>query len=264
MDNLKRPDHIPVEIFINKFIQYVGGELVSEILSKGQTEPNADYLFEKANVIIELKCFEKDIFGTEDDIARLFELFRKWINKGYIKEEDQIKYTLGSKSLPEICRKELWEKASKTIDRAVHHANKQIESTKILLNYPEAMGLVFLVNDGNYFLNHEQMFATICNLMLRKYTQSAIDGFVYFTVNQVANIPGSNLDWNIWVPAYREENNEVLGEFVNFLGGKLDEFITQETGIPSSDSIKINEVNEGLDLIRNMSYIPKKEIFKKK
>jgi len=54
---------------------------------------------------------------------------------------------------------------------------------------PEANGLLLIANDGNYFLEHQEFISIICHLMERKFKDSSIDGFVYFTANMPVYIP---------------------------------------------------------------------------
>ncbi|HTK19908.1 MAG TPA: hypothetical protein VL442_10360 [Mucilaginibacter sp.] len=263
MIQLNRPDPVKVEPFFNKFIQQSGGELVTNLLPQGITELNSDYFFKQEGIVAELKTFEKDLFADQEDMPRLIEMFKKWEDEKLIQKEDIVKYLVGAKMLPQECYKLIWEKASKTIDRVLHHANKQIISTKKLLNCPESLGLVFLCNDGNFLMEPEQFFGSICNIMLRKYHNSDIDGFVFFTVNQTTRKPGSNLDWTLWSPAYRKQDDHYLGDFVNKLGEKFNDFLTQETGIPASEYERTDDIIEGMNTLSNMQYTKKDIAFKK-
>ncbi|MGI8633770.1 MAG: hypothetical protein ACR2KZ_00055 [Segetibacter sp.] len=102
----------------------------------------------------------------------------------------------------------------------------------------------------------------IANLMQRKFSESQIDGFVYFTVNQNSFKPNSRLHWHIWTPLYRKQNDIVLGQFVNELGEKFfGDFFTTLTGIPLTAKMKIDNVEEG---IKTIDFIPKDIIYMKK
>lgn len=265
MEDQKRPVNINVEDFFNEYVEYFGGEVISKNEQNLVDRPNADYLFKNENVIAELKCFQKDLFNNEADIPRIFNFLDKWEEKKLIKQGDKIKILLGSKQLPKECHNDLLISCSKTIDRVLHKANKQIQESKRTFSIPNAKGLVLLCNDGNYFVQNKVFLGLIANLMGRKYMESDIDGFVYFTLNQVSRIPNSELDWSMWAPSYRVQNDEVLGDFVNELGFKFqNEFYTIKTGIDPISKIITDDFEKGMQTIKSMEHIPKDIIFKKK
>ncbi len=265
MEELKRPENVNVEDFFNEYVEYFGGQVISNNEQNLVDRANADYLFKDDNVIAELKCFQKDLFNNEDDIPRVFNFLNKWEEKKLIQQGDKIKIILGSKQLPKECYADLLEACTKTIDRALHKANKQIVESKRTFNIPNAKGIVLLCNDGNYFVQNDIFLGLIANIMVRKYMESDIDGFVYFTLNQVSTIPNSYLDWHLWVPSYRNENDESLVNFINKLGFKFqNDFYTMKTGIQSSDKIITDDFEKGINTIKSMKHIPKDIIYKNK
>jgi hypothetical protein len=265
MEEMKRPEIVNVEDFFNEYVEYFGGQVISKNVQNLVDRPNADYLFKNENIIAELKCFQKDLFNNEEDIPRIFNFLDKWEQKKLIKNEDKFKIILGSKPLPKECYNDLLIACSKTIDRVLHKANKQIQESKRTFSLPNAKGLVLLCNDGNYFIENNMFLGLIADLMGRKYMESDIDGFVYFTLNQVSRIPNSELDWSMWTPSYRLANDEVLGNFVNDLGFKFqNDFYTMKTGIVPVDKIITDDFEKGMNLIKSMKHIPKDIIYKKK
>jgi len=265
MEELKRPAVVNVEEFFNEYVEFFGGQIISKSEQNLLDRPNADYLFKSQNVIAELKCFQKDLFNNEEDVSRMLSFLGKWEKQKLIKRGDKIKLILGQIKFPQKCYSDLVNSCIKTIDRAIYKANKQIEASKKTFSLPTAKGLVLLCNDGNYFLEHAVLIGLIANLMHRKYLESDIDGFVYFTINQVSKMPGSELDWTLWTPSYRERDDIVFANFVNELGDKFQgEFYTIKTGIKSSDKIIINDGEESVNLINKMRHIPKDEIYKRK
>lgn len=264
MEELKRPNPVNVEESFNRFVLENEGQLVSSLVSGNIDTKNADYFFDGPGVIAELKCFQKDLFNNEEDIPRLFAYFDKWKQKGLIEEGDELKLIFGRKTLPIECWQDLLLAVSKTIERAIHKGNKQIKETKILLKKPDAKGLLFLCNDGNYFVQNNVFLKLICDVMTRKYLDSEIDGFIYFTYNQTATIPGSQLDWQLWTAAYRSDGDELLPAFVDQLGSEFNIFYAKETGIPLIDNIIIDSSNEKVaEVINSMRHIPRDIIYKK-
>ncbi len=265
MDELKRPEIVNVENFLNEYVEYFGGLVISKDEHNLDDRPNADYLFREQNVIAELKCFQKDLFNNEEDIPRFLNFLDKWEEHELIKKEDQIGHIFGARQLPTECYVDLLKACEKTIDRVLHKANKQIKESKTTFSLPTAKGLVLLCNDGNYFIQNKTFIGLITSLMSRKYMDSDIDGFVYFTINQTSTMTRSDLDWGLWCPSYRKENDKEFGDFVNELGFKLNnDFYPMKTGVPILDKVITDNHKTGVDLIKSMTHIPKEIIYKKK
>jgi len=90
--------------------------------------------------------------------------------------------------------------------------------------------------------------------MQQKFLDSHIDGFVYFTANMPADVPGQKREMLIWAPAYRDENNDSLARFVNNLGERWIEFYQRQIGqeIPRYE---IADADKGAALLRSMKFI---------
>ncbi len=256
---MQRPVPVSVEPVFNQFVLEYGGQLVSTMIAKNIGKENADYFFPHPQVIAELKCFQKDLFNTAEDIPRLFEYFKEWKRKNLIQEGDEIKIAFGTKALPTECSKDLMEAAVKKIDRIIHKANKQIAETKKLIDKPHAKGVLLLCNDGNYFLQNDRFISLICQVMQRKYMNSAIDGIVFFTWSQVSRMPDSDLDHIFWIPMYGEEVDTTLVNFVDTLGAAYYEYYAKVTGVSTSKIIRTDNLEEGAKIIGKMKHLPKKE-----
>jgi hypothetical protein len=188
---------------------------------------NADYYFPSEDVIVELKCFEKDLFSDPADVDRLFRIVERHGNT--VTGQEAVQWALGLELLPPEYRRDMLSLARRSVEEAVRTANEQIKSTKQALRRPSARGLVFLANDGNYFLQPAEAVALISKLMEQRFRASEIDGFVYFTANTVAEVPGVDHQLTYWIPAYREEG-DVLGDFVDRLGARWQNFSSRKIG----------------------------------
>ncbi|HLP11157.1 MAG TPA: hypothetical protein VK177_04435 [Flavobacteriales bacterium] len=258
---MQRPGPFNVETILNQFVTEIGGELVSTLITDTKGQPNADYAFKKKNVIAELKCFQKDLFNGQNDQERLNALVEKWTERGLY--TDQTLNMLFNGELPVEFKADLIQDARKSIDNVIRKANRQIRETKKILKMKDAMGLVLLCNDGNYFLRNEHYFGLICNLMANKYMQSDIDGILYFTINQVSRSPEDEFDHNVWLPAYRSDDSS-LGDFVNEMGvAFMDEFYPKLTGSPLSHKFMTDNPEEGIKKISSLTYLPKAIAYKK-
>ncbi|GAC1370299.1 MAG: hypothetical protein NVS3B3_02520 [Aquirhabdus sp.] len=255
---MNRPKPIPVEESFNEFVIEFGGELVSSLMSQEKTLPrNADYLFRNEHVIAELKCLEKNSFNNDEDVGRLGNLIQKWTSSKIINGSNAIKWLNGQERLPSECYQDMINLAARTIETAIRSAKKQIELTKVFFDLPEANGVLLLVNDGNYFLEHQHIFALTCQIMERKFKNSSIDGFVYFSVNMPAVMPEHKLEMLPWFPAYRDENNESLGAFINKLGEQWIAFYRNKIGQEEIPIHKIKDFDEGVEKLQSMRYLKK-------
>lgn len=186
-------------------------------------------------------------------------------------EKDLRDYAFKGKQLPKKCISDWIERASKTIERAIYKANKQIEETKKTFDKEDANGIVFLINDGNYFFTNQGFLAVICNVIGRKFKQSNFDVIIYLTINQATYKEDSELDHNVWVPIYTKVDekggiivSDELHSFVNAFGEKfLTEFLTIKTGHEPKEFKQIESLEDANEEFKKHKFIPKDVIFKK-
>jgi len=268
---LERPFFPDVESLFSEYVEYYGGLVVDKLESNKTDRQNADYLFEVPEIVAELKTFEKDVFSEPEDVPRLIELFEKWISKGFMTGEDLSEYTFRGKKLPQKCIEDLVERASKTIERAIYKADKQIKETKKTFNKPNANGILILINDGNYFFTSQGFLVVISTLLGRKFKNPSFDVIIYLTINQATYKEDSELDHNIWVPIYTKINekgdtivSDELHSFVNAFGEKfLTEFLTLKTGHAPKEFTQIVNIDQVMKEFYKHKFIPKDVIYKK-
>ena len=216
---MKRPPVIPVEESFDKFVYQLGGKRVSDLLvDSANFQKNADYWFFTPRVILELKCFEKDLFNSEEDAERLVKLQNKWEKQGLTTGSDFIQFLFNVKPLPPECYRDMVSACRRTIESAIRKAKTQLIESRKISGLENAETLILLANDGNYFLQHPQMFSLICNLMATNFADAPISGIVYFTANMPASIRDEDREMLCWFPAYSDTANEDLAHFVNYLG----------------------------------------------
>jgi hypothetical protein len=259
-----RPFIENVEDFITEFINSVGGKTVVEKNGGECDFLNADYIFEKENVVAELKCLEKDIFSDED-FERNERLLEKWFDDGTLRKVDIIPIFLNRKQIPESCLTEINKLTRRTFQKIIHKANKQLFETKKNLGDEKTMKFLMLCNDGNYFLSHNQILSVACDLLATR-KEWDIDCLIYFTVNQGSMFEFGDLDRHVWVPFYGFETEEenTISEFVNRLGRDFFKFTNDKLGIEITEHQEIADLNDGLDALAKLEYIPKDVVFRKK
>ncbi len=204
---------INVERAFDAFVKSTGGELVRELLPSSPAFPNADYLFrdhQSGPVIAELKCLTKDLLqaGYQQKIEQLVEI---WIKKTLIRPfAGQRQFS--SRDLPQQCQEELFQLLGRRVKKDVIDANKQIRETKKYFGLNDATGLLLLVNDGNYSLEHEIVIFLVQRALQKEC--SSINSIVYFTVNMTSRVPDIDGNFLVWAPAHRLNMQAVPQEFL--------------------------------------------------
>jgi hypothetical protein len=106
----------------------------------------------------------------------------------------------------------------------------------------------------SYSLQNYETHWLIGNILnIPKFKNSCIDGYVYFTPNLTSRIPGSDLDWSIWTPAYKGDDKEELSIIINKIGEKwckYENILFHDENAPFIQT-------ENNDILKNMKLIPK-------
>lgn len=236
---------IPAEKFFNKFVENQSGVLVSSMLPVNENlAQNADYYFENADVIAELKCLEKDSFGT-GDLERFNRLVTKWETQGWLTGSDLIQHLFGERPLPIECRRDLVRLIRRSLEQTIEKARNQIRSTRSLLSKPASKSILFMINDGNYFLDHQQFFAIATEVLGTRFSNRAIDGldaFVYCTLNVTAFDLEQERESLVWFTAYSPSAPDELSAWVDQLGANFWPFYESFTG---QDHVEPTRVDGG-------------------
>ncbi len=210
---------LPVEATFDRFISTVGGKRVTELMKAGLRESTADYVFPGEAVVAELKTLTTDFPSQSEYQAKIAAICIEAPERGTA----SLAQILDTEQLPSSLMNEYVQVFRPPLQRVLKKANNQLKSTRLLLGMPQASGIVLLVNDGLYGLPPQIVLHLACNILLRLY--SGIDAFVYITVNQYVEVPGSDLANLLWVPQYSERAPDSLVAFVDQLGKQWGEFL---------------------------------------
>lgn len=236
MSDIGFKPHEPInaEETFTEFVRKFGGEVISERLSRSPSFKNADFYFPAGNVISELKCFQTDFPRLKLYGEKLFELQKKWIS------ESQISWAMiwEKEPLPLELRQEYVRLFRTPLQGILKKANKQIRDTKKNLGFASAQGLLIILNDGLYGLQPATTVALISSILINQY--SAIDGFVYLTLNKYVDIPGDDYARLVWWPVYSDRAGDNLVGFVNDLGRNWFTFLEDIIG-PFDAGVEIPE-----------------------
>lgn len=236
-----RPENIKVEEAFNSFVKAFGGDLVVDRLApRAERGENADYVFDAAQVVAELKCLEKNLFACEEDVPRIERMIQSHSESGAVSGHRALRWVLGQEPTPRVYREDMVRHARRTIETAVRKADHQIRATKSALDAEHYRGLLLIVSDGNYFLEPREVLALLLPLMQSRAKRSPVDGFVYFTANMATSHPDRLREELFWVPCYRDDGVAEFAKFVNDLGRKWGRYYAEAIGGAGSNTGKRN------------------------
>jgi hypothetical protein len=234
-------DALPVEATWDEFVQSIGGERISSLLSKPPDFENADYFFENSGVVAELKEIV-----TEFSRAPAFRNGFDGLMKQLIRENPAWKPSLfgGRGGYPKWFYPAFVRLFRPPISRVLKKANRQIRETKLYLGQSNPTGVLLFVNDGFTTLGPGWIQALASSLLVDSYR--SIDCFVYITVNRYVIFQGSDVPRLVWVPSYSDRADNSLHQFINELGQRWIKFLEGKIGPFVSDA----RVSEDLDAFR--------------
>ena len=210
------PKKIPIEATFNDFVKKIGGIVISKLFTKTPNFFNADYFFEKDEIVAELKCLEKDYFNDIKLKDKIKKLYDQWYSEGLVPLLPSNKPTLiNSHSLPIRCQLELINIFKRKLEESIKKANRQIRETKKYLGASNAKGLLLLANDGNLSLELEKILYLLSVIL--KHNYKSINSLVYFTVNMTASVPDIKEESLFWIPLERETQPAISSEFIERL-----------------------------------------------
>jgi hypothetical protein len=212
----KLPPRVPLEPEMDKFVRNFGGQLVLDALgTRSPPFANADYWFERDNVVAELKCLSEDKSDDVQISAAMNKLFNDLINSGRMPDPGPGRFIVQSANCPVEFQKGLYKILARPIRRRLHKANRQIKATRVKLGCPDAYGLVFLANDGNYRLEPAQFRCAVDVAIGRDF--SGVEGLILFTVNMLSTSPiiqEHSSHAALWMPCPRVGHRALPDEFV--------------------------------------------------
>lgn len=170
------------------------GAVVSDDESGARKPRNADYWFPQSNVIAELKCLSQNYFDDQTFLEWLNKLYQKWVACGLVSPL-QATTTINLADLPKACTDDVTSFIKKRLESSLKDANDQIKATRMSLGVPNASGLLFLVNDGNFGL-HPGLVQNALSRSLHKF--SGINTVIHFTANMPSTLDGVDRDILFW------------------------------------------------------------------
>jgi hypothetical protein len=232
---------VDVEATFTNFIRAFGGVVVADLLGPSPTHPNADFYFPSETIIAELKCLTDDKSEDQNLQAKVQLLFDRWMDDGTIPTFYGENVRIDSKRLPEECQRALHEIYKAPIQRRIIKANKQIKATAQRLRLERFLGVLLLVNDGNYALEADAMLYQIWRILGSQFRH--INNVVYFTVNMPATSPRTPKPTMVWAQATRKSLPSASETFLNSLWNGWRAHLEAFIGEPI-DELRISNLSE--------------------
>lgn len=228
-----------LQSIVDPFVRSVGGEIVADLIGNKNLPANADYVFRSHNVISELKSLQAG--GFAESFHRKFaELLGKWDRQGRLRVYGTIQ--LQSSKLPDDCRREMFALMREPIQKhVIGEANKQIKSTKSLLNMPDAKGLLWVASDGNEDFQPNVVWYLLLQALKKKKENgdpaySSINGLAYFNPRMPARVPQASEPAFFWFSGTRKpDEDHDIQTCLNLLSNAWPQYVAWAQGITVRD-----------------------------
>jgi hypothetical protein len=235
-----------LESIVDPFVQRVGGKRVSDIVGNKNPKKNADYLFERHEVIAELKSLQAGSF-VEAFQRKLTKLMQRWQQQGKLIVFGRA--MVSSRQLSPECREEMFSAMAESLQKhVVAAANAQIRSTKELLELPDARGLLWVASDGNEFLQPNTVWYLLQRILRKTKADgspaySNLHGLAYFSPRMLAQVPGVPEPVLLWMTGYRQRDPR-LEACLDELSNEWPRYVSWAQGINIRTVIPAANVEE--------------------
>jgi hypothetical protein len=198
---------IDSETILDTCVEASGGVRVSSIVGASPSFANADYWFEADNVVAEMKSLQKNFLSNAATDHKMHLLYDKWVRTGRVNPGYGIAEIRTDQLSPE-CARELINVFRAPFETGIlRKANRQIRETKEHFNRSDALGLLFLANDGNSALDPEMTIYILHHALKTKFSQ--IDHVIYFSTNFTIRLRGRAQDLLPFISVRLEKRREI-------------------------------------------------------
>lgn len=227
-----------IENAFDDVVRSLGGSRVDQVAGHNPNIPNCDYIFEKEELIIELKCIEEDRSGDPAYQERLARCWVKWRQAGLV--AGRVPPYIDSRTLPEKCALEMMDLQGRGIKKRIAKANSQLRSTANEMGLENSQALLLITNEGNLVFNPPAFIHFLFRTIAKDF--SGIHSFVYFTTNLSATVPGSELPIFFWFHGTFPGRPAGCEGLVDALHKKWKTRVTAESGLLVAD---LNDLEMG-------------------
>jgi hypothetical protein len=210
------------EILMNDVVLMAGGERVDQSLEANdpQRPKNADYVFRRDNAVAELKSLQQEAF-TPAYREKLGRLFRSWNERVLIRVYGRT--IVKMQNLPRPCQNEWLRLLTLSLQtNVISKANKQIEWTKDRLGIPDAKGILFLANNGNYSFEPYNLVVLVSQILRKLHPDktpqySSIHAVAFFSANLPIRSPLLSTPAFWWFNGHRPSSTDAVSQLLEKL-----------------------------------------------
>jgi hypothetical protein len=223
----ERPEPLPVEATFDAFVEEFGGKKISDLIAnKSQMPLNADYIFEKYNVVAELKTLE----GIYSGPNAMKQVSQAYIDSGCT-GSDLMGLLWRREQMPEAAAVLIKRRIRRSIEQRIKQARKQLKKSKTEFGSSDTRCLILIAMDQQPLFGHQTMLFNLAKIMGDNYADEHTDGVVYFNPNIPTKIHEDSMEFSGWYPFYRDDDlNAELSAFVNLLGNRWLKFYGSHIG----------------------------------
>jgi hypothetical protein len=144
---------------------------------------------------------------------------------------------IDSKGLAPECQRDMFDVMAAPLQKkVVSAANSQIESTKQILNMPDAKGLLWVASDGNVDLQPDAVWYLLTRILRKKSENgdpqySNINAVAYFSPRMLVEMPQSKVPALFWFSGARQNDNEEMRAFLSLLCDAWPRYVAWAQGI---------------------------------
>jgi hypothetical protein len=161
------------ERFINFAKNLDGAESIDDIQLTPEQEKakKADFLFNYRKVICELKSLKKDMKDKVDNILLPYQDRPEWpVFYGEWELSKVLSYMPDGKQI----NRKIFDAVTSAIEGLIRDANKQIKTTKITFNVPDAGGLLAILNDMVEILSPDVIAYKVWELLQKRTSKGGV------------------------------------------------------------------------------------------
>ncbi len=216
---------LPVEPTWEEFVRLNGGCRVSSLVSASPIFENADFIFEQAGVVLELKEVQTEFSRSPAFLKGLSKLVGRLTAENPAWRPELLG---GNGQYPSWFHAEFLRLFRPLVSRILKKANRQLRETKDHFGIKSATGVLLFVNDGFTSIEPRLIQGVAGNLLVTSY--SSIDCFLYLGVNRYIVVPGNVTPCLLWSPMYSDRADNTLVSFIDNLGQKWAQFLESKIG----------------------------------
>jgi hypothetical protein len=197
-----------VESELAAALALIGCVRVTDLLGRVPSHANADFFFDAANLVAELKCLDEDKIRDDRIIEKASTLYLEELTAGRAPEVVFGEAQMTTSGYSAEFTSKIAGLYRVPIERQIRKADKQIAETKVALDRPDATGLLIIANNNHTALDPWHAWSLIDEI-LNKPAYPNINSALLFAGNLGAVVPGHSDRIDYWIEFHRKSGPAV-------------------------------------------------------